>query len=444
MRRYSASSAFVAFVLLTTAAAARAQEPASEQRPTGQPNKGHWTFNFDAGLGLFGFANSLYSQGARPDDPGDLSDNWIESFVKPAVSVSFPTGKSELYGKFSVVGERTFAAPPPLVGEEASSFQVEDAHLGWRSGTALGGSENLLELTVGRAQYKIGHGMILWDGGGEGGTRGGFWSNARKAWQFAGVARLAPKNHTFEVFYLDRDEVPESETGTRVFGANYQLALGDATTIGASYLQFQADSLPARDGMDVYNLRAYTAPLRALPGLSFELEFAREENADLVGSTAWNALAAYQLSGMNWQPKISYRYAVFQGDDPGTATSEAFDPLIPGFYDWGTWWQGEIGGEYFLSNSNLQSHQLRVHVTPSEAVSGGVFAYQFRFDQLPGGGVTSKDIAFELDGYVDWKVNANFLLSFIAAFATPQTGAEQATGRTDSFAYGMIYVGYSY
>jgi hypothetical protein len=297
---------------------------------------------------------------------------------------------------------------------------------------------------VGRAQYKIGHGMILWDGGGEGGTRGGFWSNARKAWQFAGVARLAPKNHTFEVFYLDRDEVPENETGTRVFGANYQLALGDATTIGASYLQFQADSLPARDGMDVYNLRAYTAPLRALPDLSFELEFAREENADLVGSTAWNALAAYQVSGMNWQPKISYRYAVFQGDDPGTATSEGFDPLIPGFYDWGTWWQGEIGGEYFLSNSNLQSHQLRVHVTPSEAVSGGVFAYQFRFDQLPGGGVTSKDIAFELDGYVDWKVNANFLLSFIAAFATPQSGAEQATGRTDSFAYGMIYIGYAY
>ena len=443
MRRHTAPITLLATMLLTAAGAAGAQEPASEERPTGLPSKGRWTFNFDAGLGLFGFANSLYSQGARPDDPGDLSDNWVESFIKPALSVSLPVGSGELYGKISAVGERTFAAPPPLVGEEASSFQIEDLHLGWRSGTALGGSENLLELTVGRAQYKIGHGMILWDGGGEGGTRGGFWSNARKAWEFAGVARLAPKNHTFEVFYLDRDEVPESETGTRVFGANYQLALGDATTIGASYLQFQADSLPARDGMDVYNLRAYTAPLRALPNLSFELEFAREENTDL-GSTAWNALAAYQLSGMSWQPKISYRYAIFQGDDPGTAASEAFDPLIPGFYDWGTWWQGEIGGEYFLSNSNLQSHQLRVHVTPSESVSGGVFAYQFRYDQLPGGGVTSKDIAFELDGYVDWKVNANFLLSFIAAFATPQSGIEQATGRTDSFAYGMIYVGYSY
>ena len=443
--RHTAPIALLATVLLTAAGAAAAQQPATEERPSGLPSKGRWTFNFDAGLGLFGFANSLYTD-AHPDPSGDLSDNWIESFIKPALSVSLPMGAGELYGKISAVGERTFAAPPPLVGEEASSFQIEDAHLGWRSGTALGGTENLLELTVGRAQYKIGHGLILWDGGGEGGTRGGYWSNARKAWQFAGVGRLAPKNHTFEVFYLDRDEVPESETKTRVFGANYQLALGDATTLGASYLQFQADPAvrPERDGMDVYNLRAFTAPLAAMPNLSFELEFAREENAGLVGSTAWNALAAYQFTKVGWQPKLSYRYAVFQGDDPATPTSEAFDPLLPGFYDWGTWWQGEIGGEYFLSNSNLQSHQLRVHMTPSESVSGGVFAYQFRFDQLPGGGVTSKDIAFELDGYVDWKVNANFLLSFIAAFATPQQGVEQATGRTDSFAYGMIYIGYSY
>ena len=443
--RHTAPIALLATVLLTAAGAAAAQQPATEERPSGLPSKGRWTFNFDAGLGLFGFANSLYTD-AHPDPSGDLSDNWIESFVKPALSVSLPMGAGELYGKISAVGERTFAAPPPLVGEEASSFQIEDAHLGWRSGTALGGTENLLELTVGRAQYKIGHGLILWDGGGEGGTRGGYWSNARKAWQFAGVGRLAPKNHTFEVFYLDRDEVPESESKTRVFGANYQLALGDATTLGASYLQFQADPAvrPERDGMDVYNVRAFTAPLRMMPNLSFEVEYAREENADLVGSTAWNALAAYQFTKVGWQPKLSYRYAVFQGDDPATPTSEAFDPLLPGFYDWGTWWQGEIGGEYFLSNSNLQSHQLRLHVTPSESVSGGVFAYQFRFDQLPGGGVTSKDIAFELDGYVDWKVNANFLLSFIAAFATPQQGAEQATGRTDSFAYGMIYIGYSY
>ena len=68
------------------------------------------------------------------------------------------------YGKVSAVGERTFAAPPSLVGEDASSFKVEDLSLGWRSGKSIGSSENLLDFTVGRTQYKIGHGLLLWDG----------------------------------------------------------------------------------------------------------------------------------------------------------------------------------------------------------------------------------------------------------------------------------------
>jgi hypothetical protein len=33
--------------------------------------------------------------------------------------------------------------------------------------------------------------------------------------------------------------------------------------------------------------------------------------------------------------------------------------LLLGFCDWGSWWQGEIAGEYFISNSNLKSPQIR-------------------------------------------------------------------------------------
>jgi hypothetical protein len=429
--------------VLLAAGQARAQE---EERSTGLPKKVQWTFNFDAGLGLFGFAHSLYTD-VRPDPSGNLSDNWLESFVKPALSASLATGKSELYGKASVVGERTFAAPPPLVGTEASSFQIEDAYLGWRSGKALGMGENALDFTVGRSQYKIGHGFLLWDGGGEGGSRGGFWSNARKAWKFSGIGRLNVKGSTLEAFYLDRDEVPEAKTGTRLWGGNYQLALGKATTLGASYMRFIADTnaKPLRDGMNVYNVRAYTAPLRKLPDLSFEAEYAREENGDLLQSNAWTATAAYELSKVTWKPKLSYRYAYFEGDDPATAKSEAFDPLLPGFYDWGTWWQGEIAGEYFLANSNLISHQVRVHLTPSSAVSGGVIAYAFKLDRLPTG-LTSKNVATELDGYTDWKVNNNFIISFVAAVAHPQEAVQQTTNppRTQNFVYGMIYVSYSY
>jgi hypothetical protein len=411
------------------------------------PTKGTWTFNLDIGLGGFGFANSLYTN-VRPDPSGDLSDNWAESFAKPAVSATFGIGESELYGRVSAVGERTFAAPPAIVGEAASSFKIEDLFLGWRSGESLGSSENLLDFTVGRTQYTIGHGFILWDGGGEGGTRGGFWSNARKAWEFAAVGRLKPRNHTFEAFYLDRDDVPESETGTRLWGVNYELAVGDKSTFGATYLKFYANRefRSDRDGLNVFDVRAFTSPFRALPGLFFELEYTREENGDRLGSDAFTALAGYEVGDLAWKPRLSYRYAYFEGDHPATATNESFDSLLPGFYDWGSWWQGEIAGEYFLSNSNLISHQVRLHLAPSDAIGTGLIFYRFQADEAAAVGpeVTSRDVAFEMDWYMDWKVNQNFTLSFVGAYANPGALVEQAYDRTKTFAYGMIYIAYSY
>jgi alginate export protein len=431
----------------TPTLAAAAAPAAEEERPSGLPPFGTWTFNLDLGFGGFGFGNSLYKD-VRPDASGDLSDNWAESFAKPSVSTRFGAGRSEIYAKLSAVGERTFAAPPTLVGSEASSFQVEDAFVGWRSGESLGNSENLLDFTVGRTPYKIGHGFLLWDGAAEGGSRGGFWSGARKAWGFAAIGRVKPRNHTLEAFYLDRSDIPESDDATRLWGANYDLAVGEKSTFGASYMKFYADRdfLPARDGLNVYNVRAFTSPFPSLPDLSFEAEYAREENGDVVRSNAWTAQAGYELSGVTWKPRLSYRYAFFEGDDPATPENEGFDSLLPGFYDWGTWWQGEIAGEYFLANSNLISHQLRLHVTPSKSVSGGLIAYQFRLDQPAALGpqVTSKDVAFELDGYCDWKLNKNFTVSLVAAFADPQKAIEQAYERSKTFRYGMAYVAYSY
>ncbi len=447
--------------VLGSAMAVRAQEPApapvppppaappavEEERSTGLPKKGHWTFNLDAGLGGFGFAHSLYTN-VRPDPSGNLGDNWAESYVKPALSANFGVGKSALYGKLSAVGERTFSSAPTLVGEDASSFKVEDAHLGWRSGESLGGSRDFLDLTIGRAPYTIGHGLLVWDGAGEGGSRGGFWSNARKAWQFAAILRLKPRNHRLEVFYLDRDELPENDSGTRLWGANYELAVGDKTTVGASYLKFYANReiRPDRNGLNVYDARAYTAPFKSAPGLAFELEYAREVNGGLLRSNAFTAQAGYELSDVAWKPRLSYRYAYFRGDDPATPAYEGFDMLLPGFYDWGTWWQGEIAGEYFISNSNLVSHQWRLHLAPRESVSGGLIAYLFRLDRPAALGptVTSKDVAFELDSYCDWKLNENFTASVVVAYADPQAAVHQAYDRTRTFVYGMVYLAYSY
>ena len=427
--------------------AAPAEQP--QERPTGLPSPITWTFNFDAGWGSFGFANSLFNNPKEPGVEENLSDQWFEGYVKPALSATYRlASSSELYGKVSAVGERTYGSVPDAFGQDVSSFGPEDLFIGWRSGKALTVGENALDFTIGRSQYQLGHGFLLFDGASEGGSRGGYWTNARKAFEFAAIGRFQPGTHKVEAFYLDKDELDESDSGSRLWGTNYEYSIGGDTTLGATYMKWFADAEldPGRDGLTVFNVRAYSTPISSAPDLSFEFEYASERNSEALDSNAWTFLGSYELSETMWKPTLSYRYAFFQGDDPDTASNEAFDPLFLGFYDWGTWWQGEIAGEYFLSNSNLTSHQIRVHVTPNDVVEGGLMFYKFGFDQpgSVGPDVTATDAAFEIDGYADWKVNQNFTVSFLGAYADPGKAVQQATGRTKNFVYGMVYVGYSF
>jgi hypothetical protein len=434
-----------AVLLALTAVGAHAEDAAV--KPPGLPAGVDWTFNLDAAAGAFGFANSLYTN-PKPDEPsGDLGDNWMEASIKPAFGGVYTTSSSaQIYGKISAVGERTFGASPSLVGGDASSFGIEDLYIGWRSGKSLENlGEDALDFTVGRTQYKLGHGLLLWDGASEGGSRGGYWSNVRKAFDFAAIGRLHTGNNRLEVFYLDKDELPESDSHTKLTGVNYEYAIGEDTTLGATYIKLSADPSmrPERDGMNVYNLRAYTAPFSNLKALSFEAEYAKEDNGNAIDSEAWNVQVAWQFQS-SWMPKLSYRYAFFQGDDPTTSKNEAFDGLLTGFYDWGTWWQGEIAGEYFVSNSNLITNQLRLHTKPTENIGTGLMFFDFKLDNAASAGVTSKDVATELDWYMDWTVNPHFIVSFVAAVADPGKAVEQSSGRTDTFVYGMIYAAYSF
>jgi hypothetical protein len=58
--------------------------------------------------------------------------------------------------------------------------------------------------------------------------------------------------------------------------------------------------------------------------------------------------------------------------------------------------------------------------------------------------VTAKDVASEIDLYTDWKLNDNFTISLVGAYADPGKAVQQYTGRTKNFVYGMVYVGYAF
>lgn len=446
--RITESKMILAALALALSANCALGEESTEIKPPGMPPGVDWKFNFDATIGTFGFSDPFYTN-PKPDVPsGDLSSNWMEGSIKPALSgVYTSANSSQIYGKISGVGERTYSAAPSLVGGDASSFDVEDLYIGWRSGDSISHGNDMLDFSFGRTPYKIGHGMLLSDGSADGGSRGGYWTNARKAWKLAAIGRFKLAGNHLEMFYLEKDELPEADSHNKLAGANYEYTYGEDTTLGATYMKWNAEKAkaPQRDGLNVYDLRAFTAPFPGLKPLSFELEFAREDNGKALDSYAWNALVAYQFQSA-WQAKISYRYAFFQGDNPATPQHEGFDGLSTGFYDWGTWWQGEIGGEYFLSNSNLISHQFRIHTKPTESLGSGLIFYDFLLDRPTALAphVTSDQAAYEIDWYTDWSINKNFTMSFVAALAEPNKALEQYAGRTKTFSYGMLYAAYSF
>ena len=89
---------------------------------------------------------------------------------------------------------------------------------------------------------------------------------------------------------------------------------------------------------------------------------------------------------------------------------------------------------------------IRAHVDPHEKIGAGVIVYDFRIDQPAAYGptVTDNHAAVETDGYVEWKLNSNILLSFVLAFGSPGKAVEQNSGRTANFRYGMFYAAYSF
>ena len=424
--------AFQITILLTISASALAED-ANDAKD--------WSWGVSANAGYFNFRNSLYVD-REPDSPGDLGEDWLEFTLKPWAEFERPVGDVTWFGRASWAYARTDKNAAEISGGHADSADIDQLYLGFQKGSIETGQ---LEIAAGRYTYQLAHAFLIADGYADGGSRGGYWSNARMAWAPGGRIQYRKLGHTIEAFYLDRDERPESDTDTTVAGINYEwLSADDRWNLGTSYLELSANSTRARlDGARVYNLRAYVQPF-AVP-FNIEMEFAREDNGEALDSSAWYVMANYSFDDRRWQPKLQYRYAFFEGDDPDTSADEAFDPLFPGFRGWGTWWQGEIAGEYFLSNSNLKTHMLQLKLHPSEKVSTGLLFFDYRLHQ-PGsyqGGVNSKEIGQEINFFLDWAAADLWSISFIIAHNQPGDAVEEAHERTQAFEYAMVYATFS-
>ena len=395
--------------------------------------------------------------GESQSNLGESSDSWWETGITPGMIGSYFTdGGDEIYGELNFVATSTQdidAAGSNVEWGDTGDVWAEKAYVGWRSGSRWSDlGKDFLDISFGRQQYVAGNGFLFFSQSSNGGKRGGYWLGIRKSADLAGIIQVNYKDLAVDMIYLEADDQVNSNdpnNNTKVGGITLDYSLGDFGGIGGGFYAVNSEEKP-RDGMDIidarFNITAFKQfmPDSMFSPLNFEGEYVNQDNGDSLEASAWYLSAEYPWKDVAWSPSLTYRYASFEGGDDSSGQSNNYDPLFYGFYDWGYWYQGEVLGEYVLSNSNLNSSMVRVGLDPTDDIHVNLFYYNFKLDDASSFGVQSEDFADEYNVTVDWTANEFLLFSLVGAYVKPDDGAKEYTGGDDDWYYMMIYASYSF
>lgn len=385
--------------------------------------------------------------GKSKDNLGETSNYWFEQVGKLAVEgqhtlAGFGTAYGKVSGLFTAT-QRTDAAGSDVPNDTPTDLAWEDAYVGWRSGSLLQDSlgTDAVDLSYGRQRYQVGSGFLFWDGASDGGQRAAYWIGPRKAFKQAAVAKLATHGLEARGVVLEPNDNPHSDT--KLYGLDLQWSKVDLGSVGGGFYHIFDSRIDTRDGMNVYDIRADLTPLeghQTLSGLTLKGEFTYEDNGNTQEGFGYYGELGYDFGEtLPWAPYLSYRYAHFSGDDPSSSKDQNFDPLFYGFSDWGTWFQGEILGEYVLLNQNLNSSTVRLTVSPTDDLKLNLLYYYFWLDDAAGFGTEGSSFADEVDLAADFTLNDHVFFSLVAGVANARNGASNFTGGNNLWSYGMFY-----
>jgi hypothetical protein len=355
-------------------------------------------------------------------------------------SLSSITGR--VSGIFSMTGGGVDATGRPD-SLQAKDYALGDSNLQWRSGDifpSLG--HDALTISAGPQDYIIGDGFLIMDGATNGGSRGALWLAPRTAFANAALVRLATRGAHLDAFYLEPDDLPHSHT--QMSGVNLELPLGETASTGFVYAKCFHSDINSRDGLNLFYWRGQANPILQLPGFSLQSSFAAETNGSQISdANGWYVMAAYQFNGLPWTPALSYRYASFSGGGPDGRRN--FDPLFYDSSDWGMWAQGEILGNWLLTNTNLDSHQVRLVLLPRDDLTLNLIYYKLLLSSTeqtivtePVSPVRSKDFADEIDCIADLTLTSWWSMTATISAAIPDAAAKQMSGGTTTWLQGML------
>jgi hypothetical protein len=413
----------------------------------------------------------------RSGDPfykNNLSDIYWEHTIEPNIkaAVNFPKG-SQLYSGFSMIYSAMLGQDPSGITYRGASpsgsradyapypdykdwMMTEEMYVGWRSGKLLDEwGENAIDLSVGSQDYKLGTGLLLANGTDDGGFRGSYWIGSRTVFINTMIARINVNGYKLEGFYLENN--PRNPNNKKRYtGMNIEYNYHDKANFGFSYINDDDFNGNLTAKTDAYDFRVDFKPLaEMLPNLSISTEYVYQlnnkftdpdpENPNLYnyGNMGRKKVSGgfgqieYKFTETPWQPTLSYRYAIMK---------KGFDYMNFGFKTWGTWFQGEMTGEFIFDNTDLITNTARVVVTPVEDVTVNLIYLNFKFDDPKVmNNATSSSFGNEIDLVADWAVNSSIDLSTGLETFIPDAGGKQVyNGGNKMWVQGMIYASFKF
>jgi Alginate export len=390
-----------------------------------------------------GFMNSNSWFGRSKEFLGADTNHWLEVGFEPKLAFETPVGRGTLVAQLSGVYTRTYGDDASGLGvrlAHTEAFTLEQANIGWKVKNLFPGiGDHEFSITIGNQDYSIGTGMIVNDGGGDGGGRGGWYIGMRKAFEESVIARLKTSKWLIEGFHLNNHPRAGGIKG-QADGANVEYTFADAVLAG-SYL-YVNPNLAGANSLNVISGRIDWGGER---NLHLRGEYVKEHNAQ-IDSAGWYAEIVYTAKAARWSPIFSYRYAHFDGNKPGTSKDEQFREIAYGSTDYGSWYQGEIAGNYPLGNANVVSQMVRAKFKPLEKLTTSVIYYRFTLDQPSAlaANVTDDHFGDEIDVTADWQATDKLYLIGVLGALRPGEAAKQWTGGTNTWLYSMLYVSYAW
>ncbi|MFC2971672.1 hypothetical protein ACFOJE_05510 [Azotobacter bryophylli] len=357
--------------------------------------------------------------------------NWHEGYAKYGVygetGFGLPAG-STIYGGLSAISSGTWGDGDAGGFSSGHEYRTafEETYGGWKSGNLfpfLG--ENGLDISGGSQNLVIGKGFIInndmfqyGDTFGKSYDRGGmYYLSGRSAFDKTAVVRVGgASGPRGEFAWVKSDNMGQGAMEFALANLEYN---AENSSVAFMYLkgidvsqraarEF-ADYFAERDGMDLYNLRGSTNA--GIENLTLDMELVYEDKVS--DGFAGYAAAAYDFADVAWTPRLSYRYSRF---------SKHYDALFFGYQRYGTWWQGEVAGDYSGPyNMNSDIHQLSLLLHPHETVTLGANAYHFHtidsHQKYAGNNVNAS--GDELDLYMEWAPTPTYYVAPLLGLYKP-------------------------